>query len=104
MQTLPPTPISDPNITPFLADIISHINDEHTHDLRTIAEAKLGGLSQQIAVSVEQIYHHTVSGRALYVVPDSQLNIDWSLGSPAKLIKLRTPFINAPIATPTKIK
>ena len=58
MQTLPPTPISDPNITPFLADIISHINDEHTHDLRTIAEAKLGGLSQQIAVSVEQIYHH----------------------------------------------
>lgn len=58
MQTLPPTPISDPNITPFLADIISHINDEHTHDLRTIAEAKLGGLSQQIAVSVEQIYRH----------------------------------------------
>ena len=53
MQTLPPTPISDPNITPFLADIISHINDEHTHDLRTIAEAKLGELSQQIAVSVE---------------------------------------------------
>lgn len=51
MQTLPPTPISDPNITPFLADIISHINDEHTHDLRTIAEAKLGGLSQQITVS-----------------------------------------------------